>query len=456
MKINSVIVQDLFGRFHHHLEFRPDERIMIMIGPNGFGKTTTLRLIDVLFNRHVSRLTRIPFREVTVSFDDGTNLVVMRDSDRVDPSADHLPLTLTYELGNGATRIYRPSRVQIDTKDLRLPLSRIEDVIPVLDQVGPRRWVHSQTGEVLDLDDVIALFPDDLPASVRELYAESTEWLQDIRKSIAVRFIDTERLSGRFAPRRWMPPRSKMRYSRRSRDDYSKRTVRIFSEELANLIDRSIAKYGSLSQSLDRTFPVRLVKDSTDPVPSMEMLLQDLKDIERKRSQLEEAGLWDQKQAGIQIPDLASMDPSRRGVLAVYAQDAKQKLSVFDHLYAKVNTFRKIANSRFLHKQVNVSAEGLSVFTSGGEKLDLELLSSGEQHELVILYELLFRTQDSSLILIDEPELSLHVEWQAQFLNDLGEMAKLSNFQAILATHSPDIIADRWDLTIALRGPNDE
>ena len=36
----------------------------------------------------------------------------------------------------------------------------------------------------------------------------------------------------------------------------------------------------------------------------------------------------------------------------------------------------------------------------------------------------------------------------------LEEMAKLSNFQAILATHSPQIIGDRWDLTTELKGPN--
>lgn len=84
------------------------------------------------------------------------------------------------------------------------------------------------------------------------------------------------------------------------------------------------------------------------------------------------------------------------------------------------------------------------------------MLSSGEQHELVILYELLFRTSDNSLILIDEPELSQHVAWQEKFVNDLEEMAEISHFRAILATHSPEIIADRWDLAVELNGPDGE
>ena len=130
---------------------------------------------------------------------------------------------------------------------------------------------------------------------------------------------------------------------------------------------------------------------------------------DRKRSQLEETGLLTSDEASIEIPNLNQMDDSRLGVLAVYAQDTRQKLGVFDDLYRKVNAFMRIANSRLRYKQVTVSAEGLNVVSSAGENLDLEMLSSGEQHELVILYELIFRTSQNSLILIDEPELSMHV-----------------------------------------------
>jgi predicted ATP-binding protein involved in virulence len=88
-----------------------------------------------------------------------------------------------------------------------------------------------------------------------------------------------------------------------------------------------------------------------------------------------------------------------------------------------------------------------------GETLSPTDLSSGEQHELVLLYELLFKVQKNSLVLIDEPELSLHVGWQAQFLKDLQDITKLADLDILMATHSPDIIQDRWDLTVELKGP---
>ena len=80
-------------------------------------------------------------------------------------------------------------------------------------------------------------------------------------------------------------------------------------------------------------------------------------------------------------------------------------------------------------------------------------LSSGEQHELVLLYELLFKVKKDSLILIDEPEISLHIAWQRQFLKDLSGMVELSRFDVLTATHSPAVIGNRWDLTVELKGP---
>ena len=72
---------------------------------------------------------------------------------------------------------------------------------------------------------------------------------------------------------------------------------------------------------------------------------------------------------------------------------------------------------------------------------------------MVILNQLLFLTQPNSLVLIDEPEISLHVAWQKPFLTDLLRIAELSKVDFLIATHSPQIIGSRWDLTVELKGP---
>ena len=67
-----------------------------------------------------------------------------------------------------------------------------------------------------------------------------------------------------------------------------------------------------------------------------------------------------------------------------------------------------------------------------------------------MLFELLFKVSPNTLVLIDEPEISLHVAWQKEFLNDLSKITELENIRVIVATHSPQIINEHWDLTVDL------
>ncbi|MCB0909950.1 MAG: AAA family ATPase, partial [Nocardioidaceae bacterium] len=55
------------------------------------------------------------------------------------------------------------------------------------------------------------------------------------------------------------------------------------------------------------------------------------------------------------------------------------------------------------------------------------------------------------LVLIDEPEISLHVAWQRQFLNDLQRIAQLGEMRFIVATHSPQIVGE-WGDRVQLLG----
>jgi predicted ATP-binding protein involved in virulence len=156
------------------------------------------------------------------------------------------------------------------------------------------------------------------------------------------------------------------------------------------------------------------------------------------------------------VPEMLSqaelIDKQVRQVIGVYLDDTEQKFARFDELFQRVSLFKEIINEKFQFKTIRVAREkGISVITTDGREILLSDLSSGEQHELVLLNELLFGVKDNALILIDEPELSLHVGWQVRFLPDLQRIQKLKPLQIIMATHSPQIINERWDLAIELK-----
>lgn len=83
--------------------------------------------------------------------------------------------------------------------------------------------------------------------------------------------------------------------------------------------------------------------------------------------------------------------------------------------------------------------------------LSFDQLSSGERHILLMNYDILFEVADDSLVLIDEPELSLHLEWQGQFMTNLEELEVVRrDLQYIICTHSPEMFNYAWDMAVDL------
>jgi ABC-type lipoprotein export system ATPase subunit len=339
-----------------------------------------------------------------------------------------------------------------NSPDIDFPVDIIDDMIPDLRQVGARRWLHLPTGESLSLGEVIDRFEDILPTKIK--LRDEPEWLEQLKQDIHIRLIESQRLLN------VVPSRSSRFYGN---TPAMLSTVSAYSEEVAQLIESKLAEYGTTSQSLDRTFPARLIQQQPSPKLTERELRDRLDKLELERSRLIEVGLLDQDEnTDFQIQPPQELDESTRNVLSVYIEDVAKKLNVFRDIANKINLLRNIVNKKFAYsyKEINFSKEKGFVFkilehpaTSNGDYLSPTDLSSGEQHELVLLYELLFKVKPNSLVLIDEPELSLHVGWQAQFLEDLQEITQLANLDILMATHSPDIIQARWDLTVALKRP---
>lgn len=90
------------------------------------------------------------------------------------------------------------------------------------------------------------------------------------------------------------------------------------------------------------------------------------------------------------------------------------------------------------NKTIEFFDTGINVKTDAGEDIGLVALSSGEKHVLGIFIETLLA--DVSTLLIDEPEISLHVDWQKNLISSMNRLNPQT--QLIAATHSPEIMAE--------------
>ena len=82
------------------------------------------------------------------------------------------------------------------------------------------------------------------------------------------------------------------------------------------------------------------------------------------------------------------------------------------------------------------------VFWQDGERLLPYKLSSGEKQILVILLTVLVRDNAHCVLFMDEPEASLHVEWQQKLIGLIRGLNP--NVQLIMTTHSPAVIMEGW------------
>jgi predicted ATP-binding protein involved in virulence len=428
MRIKKITVKNLFGMFCHEIPLNMDDHITIIHGPNGIGKTILLKMLNALFRSSYEEFRSIPFSELSVDFDDESTLRLKK---RIEPDVD-----VVDEPGDSNELVFEFSKPGSELKSHTVSLARLQEggVGVSVREKSLEEFFKTSLPNKTRFE-----FNDKLPQGVES----EPEWLKEIQKSIRIRFIETQRLLS-------FPDSSRRRKYKESPHMVS--TVVAYSKELAAAIQEKLAEYAELSQSLDRTFPTRLVKGNGPSKPTIDELRGDLSKLEEKRSRLMVAGLLDRGEE-VDFKEFQEIDESNINVLSVYVHDVKEKLEVLDELTDKIDLLVSIINSRFLYKKMSISKKKGFIFeTSDGQSILPTDLSSGEQHELVLNYELLFKVKSNSLILIDEPELSLHVIWQQQFLRDLQEIIKLTGFDVLLATHAPDIIHDRWDLTVELGG----
>lgn len=410
MTIKRIRITGLFSTFNHEIRF--NNNVVIIMGENGVGKTITLKMIEAIFSKNFQYLIDKEFDEIIITFHKETWHITRK-------------INFTDE-SNETELLIKSSRKKVESLRVtdRMLLPRIPSIY---ERVREDRWYNRRNGMFYTQMDLIERYGSESALS------QIPDWYNNQCDHNRVKLIRTQRLY-------------------LEQDHQQVLSVTKYSQELSALMQEEISKAAKNTGDLDRTFPKRLLRQmrSNKKYASSD-ILSELQRLEKHRLELSDLGLLTELESKEAIiNELNEKDNTMISVLHLYVNDSWEKLRKYDNLYEKLSLLKDIINCRYKHKVFSFdSKEGFVIHSSNQQHdkgIPIEMLSSGEQNELVLFYEMLFKCDSKDLVLIDEPEISLHLEWMQALIGDLIRVSNKNKMSLLIATHSPDLVGENYDL----------
>jgi ABC-type lipoprotein export system ATPase subunit len=449
-RLVSAQADGVLGEFDHRFTFESPGQFAIVYGPNGVGKTRVLEIINALCNMNVMRLMSLPYRSAELEFSDGSRLRVSRISG-INPeeelSLDGIP-DRPEKIDELEFRLWKSDSLAVTSR-----VSGLNDFQEYLQKSTPyeptddiEAWIDPNDGEIVSFEQLrrrhLPRFRSRNPGlgtKNKETFTVSPE-IQNFAESLDVRLIETQRLIGQNLQQ---GIQNGDRHPFRENLPQRIPTIIRYSDQIKLSLDNNLSANSRLTQSLDSTFPRRMLERGDKSALTETELRDKWAEQTTRRARLTEIADLN-VDPELSLPE-GSLNSWQLGMLELYLADADEKLDSFSNVLKRIDLLEEIVNARLLRKSLHIDANNGLVVTRklDGSTVPLTALSSGEQHEIILMFDLLFNVQPGSIVMIDEPEISLHIGWQKKFIADVLRISALVGFQFVVATHSPQII-DRW------------
>lgn len=420
----EIKFENLFGRFDYDVKLNK-EGLTILTGPNGFGKSTILKSIEAIGKglNGIMYFFSFDFKKITVLFKGDKKITIEKSNKNLDINGNKI----SYE----------------DLK--KFSVEYLDRNRPFMSRLDEDTWIDRRKGIKFSLDeyfeDIIRYDSEDIIRydSINKVRKSKSRFiLHDVLKTLD----DAKKMLGNVYFIR------EQRLIRKSRNYRDENEIINIIEELPDNFKELIRKvqqdYVDTSSQLDSTYPNRLFNN--EEVITKVEFEQKMQEMTEKFVMLNKYGLSVKEHYGNFV-----FKEEHAKALKIYFDDFNEKYSVYEDFIYKLELYTEIINHRLSFKKIEISkTKGIDVLDENNNNLKLNQLSSGEKQEIVLFYELIFGTQKNVLLLIDEPEISLHITWQKKFMDDLLKIIKYKGINVIVATHSPQIINNHWERQIDL------
>lgn len=456
MKITKLHAQDVHGHLLISVDFFDD--LTFLTGLNGSGKTTALRLLMGLMTPSLNELGLIRFSsaEVTIRENDSSIKITAKKTD------EGLELAIStidekLYIGRAELDFYKDSkrpdepRLQIkETYQKNKVLNAISQMAtPMFLGLDRRFSVPGVANE--DSDDFRRreylgrrYWPDDpsfrgqvTPASLMEINYLVVTRMQEIQ---AEQERLDERLRSEFI---------KKAFEYKPGSLVGDLPVAVPSRSEQNQYRKQLAKIAAAAEGVKIPMP-EIESALSAFFERMSVVIDSLEKSDRERKAKKDSK---KTSHSLSTPDKAFIDwiinrPQVDRILE-HLQLLNEYIENRNSLRNPINKFRLLVNDFLAQtgKKLDVAANGQLTVQIGSETAhhSINTLSSGERQLLIMLAHLSLSPNlaGSGVFIVDEPELSLHIDWQEKFVDSIREANP--NVQLILATHSPAIILDHDD-----------
>jgi len=390
-----------------------DRKFNFIIGKNGTGKTTVINLLAAALTADFERLDKIPFSRVAIT------------------------------LGAHGSR----KRPLIEV------LKEQKPKLPYFDITYKIRSSSNEDPIVYDLDalEEERTFRGSPPRVLRErFYREKFIYIQrQLENMVRVSWLSVHRQTeAERSPEERRPgPAIDMKLANMNNGlvRYFSKLATSFSEETKNFQKTSFLSLTSIQKEANiRAFVESInAEDEKKSLASIFELLgveqrQYTKQVDQIAKELSNAKQPFLENKAITIQQLFAIANSFKTHSLVQHYEALQTKR--HKIFEPTDKFLRVVNSLFApRKTVSISVQNELIIKNDSEtKIEIEDLSSGEKQLLIILGQALLQESAPVVYIADEPELSLHVEWQEKLTLAISELNP--NAQIVFATHSPDIV----------------
>lgn len=411
--INAIEIKELYGYYNYKVNKNEvDNPLIIIYGDNGCGKTTLLELVFNLLSvkngkGQKSKIAKIKFKEFIVSFDGNIQIIAKRDKSDIGSFSfqikeeNKIKYTLFME-SNSECNIdfYNSDKI---VKDYLLMLEYIEKLNVSIHYLTDKRKLYSDT-------------------STQSTYNKENRHLNR-RDSL---YFDNEEKEDELVE------------SIKILESWIKKNVLVSSrvgEKNMNSIYKDLIK---------RVITNNTTKKITND--DLENLKSKLINIRESNKEYSKYGLSSRIETkDIEIA-LSNFDETNNilvyNILEPYVESLESRLSSLENIQNLLEFLISSTNKYFLNKTLKYDiSKGFSIFSNDtDERLEFTMLSSGEKQLLLLFSNIITSSDNASIFIIDEPEISLNIKWQRKLINTLIKLSNNNKIQFIFATHSIELL----------------